>query len=136
MEYYLTWGKLEFWCRLLKRERLFKWHRVVHLSPEHTSHLAHLQFLWWVGDKSAFFSSTTRTILVTFIRCFSIAMLRIWVVCCIVTFGNDAKPPPKWILREFDASRIRSRQRRVTPPWQNMTPAEGWGVLHLHVNRP
>ena len=27
----------------------------------------------------------------------------------IVTFNNDAKPPPKWILREFDVSRIRPR---------------------------
>ena len=34
----------------------------------------------------------------------------------IITFNNDAKPPPKWILREFDVSRIRPR-RRVTPPW-------------------
>ena len=27
----------------------------------------------------------------------------------IVSFNNDAKPPPKWILREFDVSRIRPR---------------------------
>ena len=27
----------------------------------------------------------------------------------IVTFNNDAKPPPKWILREFDVSRIGPR---------------------------
>ena len=27
----------------------------------------------------------------------------------IVTFNNDAKPPPKWIFREFDVSRIRPR---------------------------
>ena len=27
----------------------------------------------------------------------------------IVNFNNDAKPPPKWILREFDVSRIRPR---------------------------
>ena len=26
-----------------------------------------------------------------------------------VTFNNDAKPPPKWILREFDVSWIRPR---------------------------
>ena len=28
----------------------------------------------------------------------------------IVSFNNDAKPPPKWILREFDVSRIGPRQ--------------------------
>ena len=28
----------------------------------------------------------------------------------IVNFNNDAKPPPKWILREFDVSRIRPVQ--------------------------
>ena len=27
----------------------------------------------------------------------------------IVSFNNDAKPPPKWILREFDVSWIRPR---------------------------
>ena len=27
----------------------------------------------------------------------------------IFTFNNDAKPPPKWFLREFDVSRNRSR---------------------------
>ena len=27
----------------------------------------------------------------------------------IVTFNNDTKPPPKWILRAFDVSRIRPR---------------------------
>ena len=27
----------------------------------------------------------------------------------LVTFDNDAKPQPKWILREFDVSRIRPR---------------------------
>ena len=27
----------------------------------------------------------------------------------IATFNNDAKPPPKWILREFDVSRIGPR---------------------------
>ena len=27
----------------------------------------------------------------------------------IVNFNNDAKPPPKWILREFDVSRIGPR---------------------------
>ena len=26
-----------------------------------------------------------------------------------VSFNNDAKPPPKWVLREFDVSRIRPR---------------------------
>ena len=27
----------------------------------------------------------------------------------IVTFNNDAKPPPEWILRQFDVFRIRPR---------------------------
>ena len=27
----------------------------------------------------------------------------------VVTFNNDARPPPKWILREFDVSRFRPR---------------------------
>ena len=126
MEYYLTWGKLEFWCRLLKRERLFKWHRVVHLSPEHTSHLANLQFLWWVGDKRAFFSSTTLTILVTFIRCFSIEMLRIWVACCIVTFGNDAKPPLKWIFEQIWCITNPTPATAGYPTLAKYDP--GWGV--------
>ena len=30
----------------------------------------------------------------------------------IVTFNNDARPPSKWILREFDVSRIRPRVGR------------------------
>ena len=34
----------------------------------------------------------------------------------IATFNNDVKPPPKWILREFDASNP-TQARRVTPPW-------------------
>ena len=46
----------------------------------------------------------------------------------IVTFNNDAKPPPKWILREFDVSRIRPRPGGLphleTFTWQNLTPAE------------
>ena len=46
----------------------------------------------------------------------------------IVTFNNDAKPPPKWILREFDVSRIRPRLGGLphleTFTWQNLTPAE------------
>ena len=47
---------------------------------------------------------------------------------CIVTFNNDAKPPPKWILREFDVSRIRPRQGGLphleTFTWQTLTPSE------------
>ena len=31
----------------------------------------------------------------------------------IVNFNNDAKPPPKWILREFDVSRIGPRLGRL-----------------------
>ena len=80
----------------------------------------------------------------------------------IVNFNNDAKPPPKWILREFDVSRIRPRPGGLphleTFTWQNLTPAERvggtweiiWtgglpllselphlpGVPHLDVNRP
>ena len=46
----------------------------------------------------------------------------------IVTFNNDAKPPPKWILPEFDVSRIRPRLGGLPHPetftWQNLTPAE------------
>ena len=46
----------------------------------------------------------------------------------IVTFNNDAKPPPKWILPEFDVSRIRPRLGGLphleTFTWQNLTPAE------------
>ena len=45
----------------------------------------------------------------------------------IVNFNNDAKPPPKWILREFDVSRIRPRPGGLphleTFTWQNLTPA-------------
>ena len=46
----------------------------------------------------------------------------------IVNFNNDAKPPSKWILREFDVSRIRPRPGELphleTFTWQNLTPAE------------
>ena len=34
----------------------------------------------------------------------------------IVTFNNDAKPPPKWILSEFSIANP-TPARRVTPPW-------------------
>ena len=58
---------------------------------------------------------------------------------------NDEKPPPKWILREFDVSRIRPRlggllhietftiktrdymDRRVTPPKRVTSPSRSWG---------
>ena len=33
----------------------------------------------------------------------------------IVTFNNDAKPLPKWILHEFDVSRIRPRLGGLPP---------------------
>ena len=46
----------------------------------------------------------------------------------IATFDNDAKPPPKWILREFDVFLIRPRRGGLphleTFTWQNLTPAE------------
>ena len=46
----------------------------------------------------------------------------------IVNFNNDAKPPPKWILRELDVPRIRPRPGGLphleTFTWQNLTPAE------------
>ena len=46
----------------------------------------------------------------------------------IVTFNNDAKPPPKRILRQFDVLRIRPRLSGLlhleTFTWQNLTPAE------------
>ena len=35
----------------------------------------------------------------------------------IVTLNNDGKPPPKWILRAFDVSRIRPRLAWVTSSW-------------------
>ena len=34
----------------------------------------------------------------------------------IVTFNNDAKLPPKWILREFSIANP-TPAKRVTPPW-------------------
>ena len=46
----------------------------------------------------------------------------------IVNFNNNAEPPPKWILRKFDVSRIRPRPGGLphleTFTWQNFTPAE------------
>ena len=45
----------------------------------------------------------------------------------IVNFNNDAKPPPKGILREFDVSRI-----QLWPGGLPHIPR----VSHLHVNRP
>ena len=46
----------------------------------------------------------------------------------IVTFNNDAKPPPMWILRKFDVSRIPPRLGGLphleTFTWQNLTPSE------------
>ena len=46
----------------------------------------------------------------------------------IVNFNNNAKQPPKWILREFDVSRIRPRPGGLphleTFTWHNLTPAE------------
>ena len=75
----------------------------------------------------------------------------------IATFNNDAKPPPKWILLEFDVFRIRRRlgglpyisckrdpskmrdymDRRVTSPKRVTSPT--WGpptpckqVLNIH----
>ena len=45
-----------------------------------------------------------------------------------VTINNDAKSPPKWILREFDVSRIRPRLGGLPHleifTCQNLTPAE------------
>ena len=49
----------------------------------------------------------------------------------IATFNNDAKPPPKWIFREFDVSWIQTPARRVTPP-KNVYMAKfdpGWEDL-------
>ena len=47
----------------------------------------------------------------------------------IVNFNNDAKPPPKWILREFDVSRIGPRLGGLpllgTFTWQNLTQLRG-----------
>ena len=68
----------------------------------------------------------------------------------IVTFNNDAKPPPRRILREFDVLRTRPQLSGLlhleTFTWQNLTPAERvtwsgrpgyppWGVTPTyHVN--
>ena len=47
----------------------------------------------------------------------------------VVNFNNDAKPPPKWILREFDVSRIGPRLGGLpllgTFTWQNLTQLRG-----------
>ena len=46
----------------------------------------------------------------------------------IVTFNNDAKLPPKWILREISIARP-TPARRVTPPWNVYMAAKldaGW----------
>ena len=40
-----------------------------------------------------------------------------------INFNNDAKPPPKWNLREFDVSQIQPRLAWVTTPW-NVDMAE------------
>ena len=58
----------------------------------------------------------------------------------IVNFNNDAKPPPKRILHEFDVSRIRPRPGCLphleTFTWQNLTPAERvGGSPHLSCKR-
>ena len=46
----------------------------------------------------------------------------------IVNFNNDTKPPPKWIFRKFDVSRIRPRLGGLphleTFTWHNSIPAE------------
>ena len=34
----------------------------------------------------------------------------------IVTFNNDAKPPPKWIYRQFSVANP-APAKQVTPPW-------------------
>ena len=57
----------------------------------------------------------------------------------IVTFNNDAKPPPKWILREFSMASP-TPARRVTPPW-NVYMAKfespGWeGYLIWQTGQP
>ena len=45
----------------------------------------------------------------------------------IVTVNDDAKPPPKPIVREYDVSRIRPRPGGLPQlemfTWQNLTPA-------------
>jgi len=54
--------------------------------------------------------------------------LKIIEIIIIVNFNTDAKPPPKWILREFDVPRILPRPGGLTHletfTWQNFTPAE------------
>ena len=54
----------------------------------------------------------------------------------IVSFNNDAKLPPKWILRESDVSRLRARLGRLphleTFTWQNST----WAGRDTRAGRP
>ena len=51
----------------------------------------------------------------------------------IVNSNNDAKPPPKCVLRELEVLRIRPRLGGLlhleTFTWQNLTPAERVTVL-------
>ena len=68
----------------------------------------------------------------------------------IVTFNNDAKLSPRWILREFDVSRIRPRLRGIpgvadlscqrdlikTRDYMDRRVTSLPGVSHLLVNRP
>ena len=71
----------------------------------------------------------------------------------IVNFNNNAKPPPKWILRQFDVSRIRPRPGGSPTchvnvikliwkvMWTGRLPHLSelphlTGVPHIHVNRP
>ena len=52
----------------------------------------------------------------------------------IVTFIYDAKPLPKWILREFDVSWIQPQLGGLTHletfTWQNLTSAERVTLAH------
>ena len=48
-------------------------------------------------------------------------------VASIVTYNNDVRPQPKWILREFDVSRFRPRLRGY--PTSNRLHGKIWPRL-------
>ena len=53
----------------------------------------------------------------------------------IVTFNNDAKPPPKWFLREFDVYKAKFDPGwEGIPVWQIGPPAlAGHSTYHVNV---
>ena len=61
------------------------------------------------------------------LTCCSCCNLQCYAGFLLLPF-NDTKPPPKWILREFDVSRIRPRLGGLPHleafTWENLAPAE------------